>query len=355
MVFTQWESLALTRESRDLVHTARSQFNTMQSVERARRAVVDGESTSDVWEVMVESGYTAVGVPESMGGIGDVLDLVALLEEAGRGLVPASLSTSAAAAHLLVSAGMGDLDPITVRRVFGRATGVVENGRVTCGPVAIVDGVGADLVALCVTDGDQHHVVEIDLADSSVVLVPVARDLDPSRAAATVVLNGVLAQRHVQVARGLAAEALIAPRLCLGAELTGVAAGALDRTLLHVGQRQQFGQVLGRFQALKHLIADAYVAVEKARSLTLGAALAWRENPGDRRTQQLSLFAVGASSRAAHEVSALYVQVLGAMGVTAESDAHVFFRRSQHMTLVMESASTAMAMAAELERQDTGV
>ena len=66
--------------------------------------------------------------------------------------------------------------------------------------------------------------------------------------------------------------ALAAPLVAAAADLVGVAGAALHRSVEHAKSRRQFGKPIGAFQGIKHALADNYVSVERARSLTYAAA-----------------------------------------------------------------------------------
>jgi hypothetical protein len=111
------------------------------------------------------------------------------------------------------------------------------------------------------------------------------------------------------------------------ADLVGVMRGALDLTIEYARQRRQYGAAIGSFQAVQHLLADAFVAMEGSRSVALHAA--WAVDalpPAD------ALAAASASkaycARAARTVCETAVQVHGGVGNTWECLAHVFLRRA---------------------------
>jgi alkylation response protein AidB-like acyl-CoA dehydrogenase len=108
-----------------------------------------------------------------------------------------------------------------------------------------------------------------------------------------------------------------------------VAAESLDRTIVHVLARHQFGRPIGSFQGVKFMLADTYVALERARSLTFGAAAAIGQDPFGEDATHLSMLAKASSAEIAVKAAGLRVQLMGAMGLTREADAHLFVRRAQ--------------------------
>ncbi|MET0711551.1 MAG: acyl-CoA dehydrogenase family protein [Jiangellaceae bacterium] len=106
----------------------------------------------------------------------------------------------------------------------------------------------------------------------------------------------------------------------------GAAARLLDMTVSYAGQREQFGTVIGSFQAVKHHLADMAVAVEAGRATLWAAALALDTASGDQRSRAASAAAAYAKSAAA-EVAGTALQVHGGIGFTWEHDLHLLLRR----------------------------
>ena len=109
------------------------------------------------------------------------------------------------------------------------------------------------------------------------------------------------------------------------AESVGAAAAVLDLACAYAAQRRQFGQTIGSFQAIRHLLADMYVKVESSWSSVLYAAAALDERePDSLRTASIAKAYTG---RATHEVAHGALQVFGGIAFTAEHPAHRFLRR----------------------------
>ena len=109
------------------------------------------------------------------------------------------------------------------------------------------------------------------------------------------------------------------------AEAVGAAAAVLDLACAYAAQRRQFGQTIGSFQAIRHLLADMYVKVESSWSSVLYAAAALDERePDSLRTASIAKAYAG---RATHEVAHGALQVFGGIAFTAEHPAHRFLRR----------------------------
>jgi len=106
----------------------------------------------------------------------------------------------------------------------------------------------------------------------------------------------------------------------------GAAARLLDMTVSYAGQREQFGALIGSFQAVKHHCADMAVAVEAGRATLWAGALALDTAPVAARSRAASAAAAYAKSAAA-KVAGTALQVHGGIGFTWEHDLHLFLRR----------------------------
>ena len=111
------------------------------------------------------------------------------------------------------------------------------------------------------------------------------------------------------------------------ADLVGMMRGAVDLAVDYASSRRQFGRPIGSFQAVQHLLADAFVLMEGSRSVALHAA--WAVDalaPHD----ALAAAAVAKAycARAARTVCETAIQVHGGIGNTWECLAHVYLRRA---------------------------
>ena len=115
--------------------------------------------------------------------------------------------------------------------------------------------------------------------------------------------------------------------LATAAQLVGAGQAMLSAAVDYAKQRTQFGRAIGSYQAIKHKLADVHIALELARPLLYGAALALAtdapETPRD----------VGAAKVAAAEAATLAarnaLQTHGAIGFTSEHDLSLWLLRVQ--------------------------
>ncbi|MDV9174689.1 acyl-CoA dehydrogenase family protein, partial [Streptomyces sp. W16] len=118
-----------------------------------------------------------------------------------------------------------------------------------------------------------------------------------------------------------AARALTWARLATAAQALGVGLALLDRTVSYVKQRTQFGVPVGSFQAVKHQLADAKIALEFARPLLFGAALSMTES--DVAAAKVT------ACEAAYATARTALQLHGAIGYTAEYDLSLWLTKAR--------------------------
>ena len=229
------------------------------AVVRAAWDAAPGELDRGVWDSLDAMGVLGVLVPEEDGGLGlDETFLVPILEEAGRVALPHPLVETAMVAAPLAGVGAG------------MVTAELGGPNVPC---------AADADAILVERDGRLLVVDRDAVD----LVPLT-SVDRGRRAAT-----ISAARTGRVVTTDAAHTQLAlDRGALGtaAVLIGLGQAMLDMTVGYVQERQQFGVPVGSFQAVKHHLADAALALEFARPARAAGGMVhrpWRAHSGPRR------------------------------------------------------------------------
>jgi alkylation response protein AidB-like acyl-CoA dehydrogenase len=272
------------------------------SVVRAAWDNDDGRSGS-AWRALGEMGVLGALAPESAGGLGlTVLDVVLIVEEAGYAALPEPLME-----HALVAVPALD-DP--TRAATGEITVTA-----SLGDPYVLYGESADVIV--VDDDDLLFVV--DRADA--MLTPAA-GVDGSRRLAWVEWDpaapiGDEATRHAAFDRGA---------LGAAAQLVGLARRMLDLTVEYAKERRQFGVPIGSFQAVKHHLADARIAIEFARPLVYRAA--WSVTEGDPAAATHVSMAKALASDAAMLTASQALQCHGAIGYSYEYDLHLFMKRA---------------------------
>ena len=253
-----------------------------------------------LWKLLCEQvGAAALVVPEELGGAGGGLaDAAVVLEELGKALVPTPLLGTTLAELALLVTDEPDADAIE-----GLAQGT-KIGAVVFDPDYVVNGDIADVVIAA--DGTTltrwttftaHGVASMDLT----------RRL--GRVEPTETTN-------IGADPGLADIAA----LLLAAEQVGAATKCLELTIEYTKDRVQFGRPIGSFQALKHRMADLYVAVQSAWAVVNDAIA--EPSPTSAALARV------AASEAFSKVAAEAVQMHGGIAITWEHDIQLYFKRA---------------------------
>lgn len=283
----------------------------------ARRAIGDlpGAVDRDLWRGLGGMGVFALTLPEADGGVGlGLADATIVFEELGRAAVPGPLIGTFLAAGL-ASVGL-DI-------AAAAATGDTVVGLTPTGAPAFVEHLGALDALLVVSDAG------VVLTERPPVSRPVDRPLDPLTPVHVV---DVLPAGRSVGGPEMAARLRTAGGLLAAALQIGLADAAVSLATAHARERTQFGWVIGSFQAVKHMLADAQVAVEVARAAVQAAGVELDDaGAGDidgAQAQRAADTARIVASRAADRATRACVQVHGGMGFTWELDAHLFLKRS---------------------------
>jgi alkylation response protein AidB-like acyl-CoA dehydrogenase len=130
-------------------------------------------------------------------------------------------------------------------------------------------------------------------------------------------------------------EHLTLARLATAAQALGVGEALLERTVAYVRQRTQFGVPVGSFQAVKHRLADAKLALEFARPLVFGAALTL--DPADVAAAKAS------AGEAAYATARTALQCHGAIGYTAEYELSLWLTKARALRTAWGDPDTCRA------------
>ncbi|MFM9368310.1 acyl-CoA dehydrogenase family protein [Streptomyces sp. Da 82-17] len=265
----------LTSDQRDLQQGVRALL-AGRFDRTALRALADAPEgpvlDRELWRELGAAGFFALRLPESEGGVGLGLpEAVLAFEEAGRALLPGPL----VATHL--AAG----------EVEGAATGATVVTAVDPG------GLVPWLDASDVVRGDTARAVPVRSVDP---LTPLHRTPTAPESPDPVAV------------------------LLTAAEQLGSAARSCETAVRYAGERAQFGQPIGAFQAVKHLCAQMLVRTELARAAVYAAAVT--ADPAE--ITGAALLADEAAVLGARDC----LQVHGGMGFTWESDVHLHLKRA---------------------------
>jgi alkylation response protein AidB-like acyl-CoA dehydrogenase len=157
--------------------------------------------------------------------------------------------------------------------------------------------------------------------------------MDRTNQTSTVAFEGVSVGPDAvigEVDRGWAIIGPMLQRAAVGAaaEMLGAARRCLDMSVEYARVRQQFGQPIGMFQAIKHMCADMLLEVENAHAAVYYAA--WALDAGSPDAALAASSAKAYVGEAARKVCGSAVQVHGGIGFTWEYDLHLYFKRAKH-------------------------
>jgi len=315
-----------------------------------RQIEAGGTLDRDLWSEVAEMGLLGAGIPEGYGGSGlghEALCMIA--EELGRALpfIPFSSSIFLAAQAILefgsetqkekylpgladgsltgafaLAEGAGDPSPGAVGTVF--ASGQL-NGR----KLPVFDS-GADFAVVAARSGTGEVGLYIAGLDGPGIARESLASLDLGRPAAAVTFTAAAAEGLPRAGDWSAVTRLLDQAAILFAfEAVGGAQAAAAMALDYAKSRYAFGRPIAALQALKHKLADIYVATELARSNAYFGAWALEANapelPAAAAAARLS------ANEAFFEAAKENIQIHGGMGFTWESDCHLYYRRAKQL------------------------
>jgi len=322
-----------------------------------RRVLDGGESYDrDLWRGIVELEWPGTAIAEEYGGIGyGYLELCVVAEELGRALAPVPFSSSVyLATEAIQLAGTDEQKRKYLPRLaageiigtFALAEGthppteenistLLRDGKLHGTKLPVADGDVADLAVVVARSSEASPAVSlylVELSGAGVTRDPI-KSIDPSRSHARVAFNGAVAQPLGTHQEGWSHVERLMERaaVLLAFEQLGGADAALEMATEYAKSRYAFGRPVGSFQAIKHKLADAFIANELARSNCYYAAWALSTDAAD-----LSIAAASArvaATQAYAYISAENIQTHGGIGFTWESDCQLFYRRAKLLAL----------------------
>ncbi|MFD4561083.1 acyl-CoA dehydrogenase family protein [Streptomyces sp. NPDC058469] len=279
-----------------------------------------------LWRRVAGAGVFALAVPEAYEGLGlRPVELAVAFVELGRHAVPGPLVETVATAALLTALDdSGPAKRLLPPLASGESTATLTTGRYA------LDADVAD-VQLTMSEAELRLAPPPGHAPSTAG--PHA-SLDPARRLFPTPTGGELLAAGPHLTAALA-HALTWARLATAAQALGVGLALLDGTVAYVKQRTQFGVPIGSFQAVKHQLADAKIALEFARPLLFGAALTM--DPADVAAAKVT------ACEAAYQTARTALQLHGAIGYTAEYDLSLWLTKARALRAAWGSPSECRA------------
>jgi alkylation response protein AidB-like acyl-CoA dehydrogenase len=323
----------------------------------ARRALAKGADgySREHWHTFADLGWLALGLPEDVGGLGcSFVETAILLEEFGRGLVlEPYVSTAVLCARILERCGNRELRADRLSHV---ATGELilalahdepgsrfdpERAGATARPAPegfvlegtktlVLDGAAADqFIVSAAVSGD--HAPSLFLVPRSAASLDVRSYplIDGSRAA-DLHLRGVVCPPGARLAgpeqgADLLGAAFDASTMARIAEAIGAMESVMRITSEYLKTRVQFGQAIGKFQALQHRMAEMFVEVQESRSALYRGMAYLDADPAARRAAVSAAKVVVGD--AARFVGGQGIQLHGGIGITEEYSVGHYFRK----------------------------
>lgn len=310
-----------------------------------QRSILNGESSSFETTKTLFKDFRGIGIPESSGGDGgSLVDLVVFIESLARKVEPTSYIIHMAAVQVALGAALNVSPAVAGNEIW--TLGLFEKPGQRWGEwECLISDDLVSVVKIGVPYAQNCQGVVIAGANNEIALVDQfsvtkRASLDPSLQFCDAVISGkpreICKQTQLALLRGA---------LVISAELVGVARGALQSATEYASSRQQFGQFIGSFQGIAHLLADAFVEVEAAWSLVLYAAWAVEESEADAVVSSHS--AIAKAGSAAIEVTEKCLQVFGGIGVTWEADAHLYIRRVLALNAILGGYASHYRLAGQ--------
>lgn len=320
------------------------------------RAVLDDASLSHdakLWQGMVELGWTGVSIPEQYGGVGlGYLELCVIAEELGRSLAPTPFATSVylATEAILRFGSEAQKESYLPRLAAGEIIGTY----------AMAEGRGAPTAEKLKTlfhdgtlSGEKSPVPDGDIADIAIVLArgesgpvmcivdlnaggvkrAVLETMDPTRSQAAIAFDGASAELLGAPGSGWEQSQKLLSRAAVlfAFEQCGGTQAALEMAKDYAMDRYAFGRPIASFQAIKHKLADMYIAATLARSNSYYGAWALSTD-----APELPLAAATArvsATAAFNECASENIQTHGGMGFTWEFNCHLYYRRAKSLAV----------------------
>ena len=341
----------------------------------------DSAHATELWKKAAELGWMGILIPEEHGGIGgSFLDLVVVMEEMGRSLMPGPFLATVLLGSAAVLAGGSDEQKDAILPKVAAGDWVMtlaqaeKSGRYDAGGIGLpATARGSDFVL----SGEKLFVPDAHVADQMVVAARTGSSDTPAEEGVTLFLVDAKSpgieitqlktvdmtrrQCHVafqdvavagaqvigEVGQGWPILQRVLDQAIAGlcTEMVGTGQQALDMAVEYAKERVQFGKPIGSFQAVKHKCVDMMVQVENARSLTYYAAWTVDENV-DEASQAVPM-AKAYCSDMCKTVTSEAIQVHGGIGFTWEHDMHLFYRRGLASEAAFGSAPTHREVVAQ--------
>ncbi len=361
--------------------TARKFFENECPSEVVRKLMDTPEGmTPALWGKLGEQGWLGLIYPEECDGMGlGLVDLVVLMEEMGRAVVPGPYFSAVLLGGLAIleagteaqkkewlpkiasgqkRATLAWMEPSATLGVEGVTLPAVEKGgtfTLSGTKLFVPDAHTADaiVVAARTTVGRSEDGVSLFLVPKGArgLEVKLLPTMDQTRKLCEVTLADVVVGGEALLGAAGAgwtplSRVLDRATVALCAEMCGGAQKVLDMTVEYAKIRHAFGRPIGSYQGVKHKAADMLVDVENSKSITYYAA--WALDEGVAEGPLAASMAKAYVSDAYRRVSAAGIQLHGGIGFTWEHDLHLYFKRAKGSEFTFGDATYHRERVAQL-------
>ena len=353
-------NLDFSDDQKFLQEEARKFLEKEQALNRNRSVLeTDNKFDEDLWKKIVELGWTGIRIPEGYGGLGlGHLELCVIAEELGRFLAPVPYSSSVYLfTEAIINYGTDEIKKdILPKLVSGEIVGTIgvteelhaptkdninldyAEGKINGKKIAVPD---AEIATHAVIVAKSNKGTSLQLVDlsSTGVTIEHQENIDESRGHFSISFNNVKTKLLGDEVSGWELyETLINQAAVLFSyEQIGGSQASLDMAINYAKERYAFGRPIGSYQAIKHKLADMYIALTLAKSNCYYAAWALSTNAAD--LPSASATARVSATKAFQLCSKENIQTHGGNGFTWEYDCHMFYRRSKLLSLNIGSLS----------------
>jgi len=359
-------------EEQEMLRSSARDFLTKEAPMTYVRKMMDDERgyTDALWRKMAELGWMGLVLPEEHGGSGlDFVDMVVVLEEMGRVVLPGPFFSTVILAGVAINdggnaaqkakylpriadgslkatfaqlepSGRWDADGIQLRAQSQGGGGVLDGTK-----LFVPDANVADLFVVAArTGGSGTDGITLFLVDAKTpgITVTMLKTMDQTRKLGEIAFSGVKVGADAVLGTvgggwSLLERVVDRGKVGLAAEMCGGAQRVLEMSVDYAKVREQFGKPIGSFQAIQHKCANMLVEVESSKSITYYAA--WAVANDVPEAPLAAAMAKAYTSDAYRHTAGEGIQIHGGIGFTWEHDMHIYFKRAKSSEVTFGDAT----------------
>ena len=315
-----------------------------------------GDYDAALWRSIAEMGWTGATIPEAYGGLGmSLLDACLLAEELGRALAPLPtvasiyLTTDALIQFGSESQKQRWLPRLASGEIIGtlawaegvgvpdarNLTAVARDGSLRGQKTPVPAGMIAQLAIVAARADEGMGLYLVDLDGAGVTRTRI-ESVDPTRGHAALSFDGAPAERLGNGdGTSMLETILVRAAVPTAFEQVAGAEAALEMARDYALDRHAFGRPIGSFQAIKHKLADMFVANTLARSNSYYAA--WALSTGAPDLPVAAACARVSACKAFDHAAQENIHIHGGSGFTWDLNCHLYYRRARELSLILGS------------------